>query len=265
MRAGTIRNQVHLQQMEQKWQQKKNALSVNRKDVELTPEERLLQDFQRQADEIREQNSTADIYNKLKSGGMLTDEEIAYLREHDPEALAQYQEACAEKKAYKNALKHCRTKEDVEKVKLNRMGNFAAKAKSIANNPYIPKDKKVELMNRLNNEVCMIRDAHAEFVKTEEYRDMPDNEQEKFTEEKKAETVTDEAEKSDTEKSDKGITDVQETDQADAVPEKTDGTILTETVAKSNPGELSFEKMSNEIEQFVVKNSNSKPIFQANV
>ena len=158
----------------------------------------------------------------------------------------------------------------MEKVKLNRMGNFAAKAKSIVNNPYIPKDKKVELMNRLNNEVCMIRDAHAEFVKTREYQDMPDNEQERLTDEENAETVTSGTEKANTEESylkesDQGTTDAQGTDQEDPDTEKSDSTILAETGTKSNPEELSFEKMSNEIEQFVVKNSNSKPIFQANV
>lgn len=53
------------------------------------------------------------------------------------------------------------------------MGNFAAEAKKISNDPYIPLDKKLELMNQLNNEVCLVNEAHQEFVKSNQYRDMP--------------------------------------------------------------------------------------------
>lgn len=113
----------------------------------------------------------------MKTGGTLTEEEIAYLKEHDPEALAEYEKAQTEKKAYENALKNCRTKEDVQRLKLNRMGSFAAQAKEIASNPYIPKDKKVVLMQRLNNEVCKIRDAHQVFEKSRAYEELPEEQE----------------------------------------------------------------------------------------
>ena len=177
MRTGTIKSQVRLQMLDQKWQQKKSELNTGKKKEEMTSEERFLEDLRQQAEKIRKENETADIYNKLKTGGILTADEIAYLKEHDPEALAQYEQAQAEKKNYENQLKNCRTKEDVERLKLNRMGNFAARAKSIVNNPYIPKSKKVELMNQLNNEVCLIRDAHTAFVKSATYQDMPTEEE----------------------------------------------------------------------------------------
>lgn len=249
MRAGTIKNQVHLQQLEQKWQQKKNTLSANRKNEELTAEQRMLQDFQKQADEIREQNSTADIYNKLKSGGALTQDEIAYLKENDPEALAKYEEARTQKKAYERELKNCRTKEDVEKVRLNRMGNFAAKAKAIANNPYIPKAKKVELMNELNNEVCMIRDAHTEFVRTSEYQDMPEDEQERIREREGTDPDGEMVDGSD------------QTGKDTEMPEQTGEDTMDGTISE----ETSFERIINDMEQFVIQNSNSKPMFQASV
>lgn len=177
MYTGTIQSQVSLQMLDLKWQKKKQDIN-SKKDTEgMTQDEILLDSLERQAKTERERSATSELYTKLKTGGTLTEEEIAYLKEHDPEALAEYEKAQTEKKAYENALKNCRTKEDVQRLKLNRMGSFAAQAKEIASNPYIPKDKKVVLMQRLNNEVCMIRDAHQAFEKSWAYEELPEEQE----------------------------------------------------------------------------------------
>lgn len=177
MYTGTIQSQVSLQMLDLKWQKKKQDIN-SKKDTEgMTQDEILLDSLERQAKTERERSATSELYTKLKIGGTLTEEEIAYLKEHDPEALAEYEKAQTEKKAYENALKNCRTKEDVQRLKLNRMGSFAAQAKEIASNPYIPKDKKVTLMQRLNNEVCMIRDAHQAFEKSRAYEELPEEQE----------------------------------------------------------------------------------------
>lgn len=177
MYTGTIQSQVSLQMLDLKWQKKKQDIN-SKKDTEgMTQDEILLDSLERQAKTERERSATSELYTKLKTGGTLTEEEIAYLKEHDPEALAEYEKAQTEKKAYENALKNCRTKEDVQRLKLNRMGSFAAQAKEIASNPYIPKDKKVTLMQRLNNEVCMIRDAHQAFEKSRAYEELPEEQE----------------------------------------------------------------------------------------
>ena len=177
MYTGTIQSQVSLQMLDLKWQKKKQDIN-SKKDTEgMTQDEILLDSLERQAQTERERSATSELYTKLKTGGTLTEEEIAYLKEHDPEALAEYEKAQTEKKAYENALKNCRTKEDVQRLKLNRMGSFVAQAKEIASNPYIPKDKKVTLMQRLNNEVCMIRDAHQAFEKSRAYEELPEEQE----------------------------------------------------------------------------------------
>lgn len=185
MITGTVRSAVNLQLMDSKWQQKKNDISKNQKQKEMTAEERTIAQFQEQMDKERESNSHTETYNKLKSGGKLTSEEVQYLQEHDPEALAKYREAQAQKKAYENELKNCKTKEEVQQAKMNKLGNFVSEAKAIVNDPYIPKAKKLELMNQLNNKVCMIAEAHDKFTESTQYRDMP-TEQE-LSEEMKAE------------------------------------------------------------------------------
>ena len=139
----------------------------------MTQEERMLADFQKQVEKERESNLHADLYNKLKSGGKLTSEEISYLEQNDPEALRKYREDQAEKKAYERKLKNCKTKDEVDRVKMNKLGNFAAQAKKITTDPYIPLDKKVELMNQLNDKLCRVNQAHMEFLDSQQYRDMP--------------------------------------------------------------------------------------------
>lgn len=274
MITGTIKNQVHLQTLDQKWQLKKQELFSPQKDKsEMTQQERMLADFQEQAEKIRKQNETADIYNKLKSGGTLTPDEISYLKEHDPEALAKYEEAQAEKKAYERQLKGCKTKEEVERLKLNRMGNFAAKAKSIVNDPYIPKSKKLELMNQLNNEVCVIRDAHHEFTKSRAYQELP-------TEEEALEERTGEAKarQEKMQESPEGIKP-QEDNTAEGQDEtKPQGKTTIEGQEETKSQEAasiegqseteaapSFEKLSEEIEQYLIKNRGERSAFHITV
>ena len=173
MITGTIKNVVKLQFLENKWQQKKNDINAKKPIKEMTQEERMLADFQKQVEKERESNLHADLYNKLKSGGKLTSEEISYLEQNDPEALRKYREDQAEKEAYERELKNCKTKDEVDRVKMNKLSNFAAQAKKITTDPYIPLDKKVELMNQLNDKLCRVNQAHMEFLDSQQYRDMP--------------------------------------------------------------------------------------------
>lgn len=172
MLTGTIKNAVKLQFLDNKWQQKKNNINAQRP-KEMTQEERMLADFQEQAEKERENNKHADLYNKLKTGGRLTSEEVSYLEANDPEALRRYREDQAEKEAYEREIKNCRTKDEVERVKMNKLGNFASQAKQITNDPYIPLDKKVELMNQLNDKLCRVNEAHMDFLASKQYQDMP--------------------------------------------------------------------------------------------
>lgn len=173
MVTGTVNNAVKLQVLDNKWQQKKNDIHVNKKQHEMSAEERIMFNYREQMDEIRESNSHADLYNKLKTGGKLSSEEISYLEQNDPEALRRYREDQAEQKAYERDLKNCKTKDEVDRVKMNKLGQFASTAKDIANDPYIPLDKKLELMNQLNDKVCRVQEAHLEFVDSQKYKDMP--------------------------------------------------------------------------------------------
>lgn len=172
MITGTIKNTVNLQFLDTKWQQKKADMNAGKQQKEMTADERTIFEFQEQIKKEHESNSHADTYNKLKSGGRLTPEEIKYLEQNDPEALAEYRKAIAEKEAYERELENCRTKDEVSRAKMNRMGTIATQAKAIINDPYIPKGRKVELMNAINNRVCLLNEAHTKFMASLKYEEM---------------------------------------------------------------------------------------------
>ena len=253
MVTGTIRSAVHLQVLDNKWQQKKNSINEKKPLSEMTQEERMLSHFQEMAEKERESNKHADTYNKLKSGGKLTSEEIAYLEEHDPEALRKYREDQAEKAAYERELKKCRTKDEVERVKMNKLGNFSAKAKQITNDPYIPLDKKVELMNQLNNKLCLIDEAHQKFVKSRQYQDMPTDAE---LQERSAEEVPENQEPL----KESIATDTDETEDGmrNAVAEREENDRTSEPDMGTEG--LSFSKLSSEIREFskLVQSGKSK-------
>ncbi len=176
--AGTVKNSVKLATLENKWQQKKeNAGKPQRK--ELTAQERELQIFQEQADEIREGKTPSDISAKLMSGARLTQEEIEYLRKNAPEALKEYEEFQREREQYKRQLRNCKSKEEVERLKTNKMGQFLAEAKEISHNAAIPKAKKVELLQKLLKKIAGVEEEHTEFTKTLRFAQLPEEEEEK--------------------------------------------------------------------------------------
>lgn len=176
-------------QPEGKWQLKKD--DVKEKKEELTPEMRQLQQYQEDMAKIREGNQMSFIDNKLKSGAELTPDEMEYLKKNNPDAYREYEEVKREKEAYKNQLKNCKTKEDTEKLKMTKMGSFMAEAKSISQNPNIPKAKKLKLMEKLLKKTLNVQQIHTEFTKSQRYQNLP-TEEEKREAKKREEKVSEE-------------------------------------------------------------------------
>ena len=147
--------------LDQKWQQKKNSFGQDKKKLtEMTAEERQLQDFREQAEQMRKSQKHANIDAKLAAGEELTPEEIEYLRQNNPQALKDYEDTQRERENYKRALRNCRTKEEVERLKYTKMGQFMAEAKKISSNACIPKGKKVALLKRILQQATAVEDEH---------------------------------------------------------------------------------------------------------
>lgn len=264
MITGTVHNSVKAKMLEVKWEQKKKEVG---KKKEMTEGERVLANFQEQMDKERESNAHADTYTKLKTGGTLSPEEISYLESHDPEALAEYKRALAEKKAYENSLKHCKTREEVERVKMNRMGQFAGEAKRITNDPYIPLEKKVELMNRLNNRVCHINETHLKFERTAKFKDMPTeaelNEERTKEREEREEAVLENKDilienEEINEAEGSGDFNGESAEDRKKKAERESGDVSDDFNMNAGGKEVSFEQISKSLQDFVVNQSLQK-------
>lgn len=179
MVSGTIKSAVNLAQMDQKWQQKKARPTKRERNRELTAQERQLQQYQEDLERMREQSRQAEITNKLKAGYTLTNEEITYLRRNNPEALKEYEEVKQERAAYEKQLKSCKSKEETEKLKLTKMGSFMAETKAISNDPYIPKSKKIQLLEKLQEKAAGVQAVHQDFTETLRYQQLPESEDER--------------------------------------------------------------------------------------
>lgn len=163
--AGTIRDSVSLASLENKWQKKKQNIGGGNKE-NLTAEEQELRKFQEQADSIRESKKSTDIEAKLQAGGKLTAEEIEYLKKNDPEALKEYEEVQRERESYKKQLKNCKSKEEVEKLKMTKMGHYMSEAKTIINDPHIPKAQKYKLMKKMLKKTSAVEVEQEKFLQS---------------------------------------------------------------------------------------------------
>lgn len=218
--SGTIASTVQLQMLNNKWMQKKESGNVLSKQ-ELnerstwTSEQFMIADFQDQLEHNRETQKRQKIDNKIMSGGSLSPEEISYLEKNDPVALKKYRETKEDKESYKEKLRQCKTKEEVDRVKLQKLGELESSLSSVVNDPTIPKSAKLakaqEILAKTNN----IEAAHLEFVKSADYQSMPTDD-EKKEQDAADNDISDEI--TDSEKAD----NAELTDASDNIPDKAD-------------------------------------------
>jgi hypothetical protein len=176
--SGTIKNAVNLQMLNAKWQQKKssdNVLSkseLNARDS-WTQEDWLKYNFEQQAAQERESSVKNGIANKIMSGGTLTPDEEKYLEQNDPMTLQKYREIKAEKKNYEEKLKSCKTKDEVQKVKVEKMGEYLSQLKKVENNPCIPLSEKLAVAQNILAKSKNILEAEQKFMQSAEYAKLP--------------------------------------------------------------------------------------------
>lgn len=178
MISGTIYNAGKMLELTQKWEQKKNSGNiVKRQEKELTPEERQLQNYQEDLERMREGNEYSAIYAKIQSGQDLSPAEEDKLRARDPKLYMEYKADKMEQEAYEKRLKNCRTKEEAQKLHVNRMNGKLSELKSIVNNPNIPKSEKIKEAQRILGDTNKTVQVFQEFAKSAEFKELPTEEE----------------------------------------------------------------------------------------
>ncbi len=113
------------------------------------------------------------IQSKMMGGKKLSAEEMAYLKEHAPETYQKARAIEMEREAYERELKQCRTKEEVQRVKMAHAASAMASVKEIESNPNIPKGKKLELMMQELQRNQALGDTERKYVESGEYKRLP--------------------------------------------------------------------------------------------
>lgn len=129
-------------------------------------------------DAARNQNSASSqmmqtIQAKMMGGKKLSAEEMAYLKEHAPETYQKARAIEMEREAYERELKQCKTKEEVQRVKMAHAASAMASVKEIESNPNIPKGKKLELMMQELHRTQALGDTERKYMESGEYKRLP--------------------------------------------------------------------------------------------
>ena len=178
MISGTIYNAGKMLEMTQKWEQKKSSGNIMKKEAkELSPEEQQLKMYQEQLEKEREGNEYSAIYAKIQSGQELSPAEEDKLRAKDPKMYMEYKADRMEQEAYERRLKNCKTKEEAERLHVNRMNGKLSELKSIVNNPNIPKSEKLKEAQRILGDTTKTAQVYHTFTKSAEFKKLPTEEE----------------------------------------------------------------------------------------
>lgn len=259
MVTGTLYNTVKLQALTNKWMQKKDSGNVlskqeQEKRANWTTDERMVHDYQQQMIEEREKSKGRQIADKVTSGGTLSPEEEQYLEKNDPEALKRYRDSKAEKKAYEEKLKNCKTKDEVARLKTETVNGYLSSMKKIEHDPYIPISAKLAKAQEILAKTKNISEAEMKFMQSAEYQKLPTEAEEAIerAEETNAENekiiaeITDNANDLENENIDEKDISENEMDSNNSIDDfsddKTDTTDKKKTKVSKNEPEIEIEK-----------------------
>lgn len=176
---GSMHNYINTTKMQQKWKLKKSNGNFKADGTKSIGEwiEKQKKNSSNSIDITRNEDTTdkmlQDINNKLAVGKKLTLEEREYLRQKNPQLYRQLEQQEAEEKQYKEDLKHCKTKEDVQKLKMSKVAASLSVVNSVKNNPNIPEGAKLGLIAAEQQKMRAIEEATVKFVQSERYAKLP--------------------------------------------------------------------------------------------
>lgn len=177
---GSMHNYINTTKMQQKWKLKKsngNFKADGTKSIGEWIEKQQKKNSSNPFNITRNEDTTdkmlQDINNKLAVGKKLTLEEREYLRQKNPQLYRQLEQQEAEEKQYKEDLKHCKTKEDVQKLKMSKVAASLSVVNSVKNNPNIPEGAKLGLIAAEQQKMRAIEEATVKFVQSERYAKLP--------------------------------------------------------------------------------------------
>ena len=180
---GSAQGYARNWKLQQQWALKRQSGDVSGHDADLST---LLKQrktaaaslYQKQIDDARE-NRDGDkgklekIMNKVYAGKKLSAKEKEYLKAKSPETYQLIKNAEDDQKRYEQELRRCRTKEEVQRVKMSHMNAALQTVKSVANDPNIPDEKKRAILSIQKAHTERLDGITRDFVKRGDYEKLP--------------------------------------------------------------------------------------------
>lgn len=161
-------------EMQLKWQKKKED-----NDFTADGSTKITDPTAWQAEEIRKAQAdgtaklSTQIRTKLATGKKLTKEEMEYLEKHDPQTYQKVKALEAEQKSYEKKLKNCKTKEEVQQVRTERVAASLSVVNNVKNNPAIPEGAKLGIIWQELQKNMAMEETIRKFVESGEYAQLP--------------------------------------------------------------------------------------------
>lgn len=149
------------------WDMKKRSGNVNAHQD--TGSNWMMEELERQ----KENDKLSRITNKVLNGKKLTSEERDYLRAKDPQAYQQLLNSEQEQKSYEAALRRCKTKEEVQRLKTDRINAALSVVKSAENSPYISSEQALGIATAELAKVQAYERIALKFIKSGDYGKLP--------------------------------------------------------------------------------------------
>ena len=173
--------------LESKWEKRKQegfsteGLTERQKD-----NVNFINSYKEQQEMHPEDKEMQRITNKIYAGGDLTEQEMQYLQKKNPVLYQKMRAMEAEAKQYEEDLKRCKTKDEAQRIKMNRINSSVASIRSVENNPNISDADKLAFAQAEQAKMREIEKITTKFIESGAYAALP-TDAEKFQTEKELE------------------------------------------------------------------------------
>ena len=173
--------------LERKWEKRKQegfsteGLTERQKD-----NVNFINAYKEQQENNPEDKEMQRITNKIYAGGDLTEQEMQYLQKKNPVLYQKMRAMEAEAKQYEEDLKRCKTKDDAQRIKMNKINASVASIRSVESNPNISDADKLAFAQAEQAKMREIEKITVKFIESGAYAALP-TDAEKFQTEKELE------------------------------------------------------------------------------
>ncbi len=160
--------------LERKWEERKQkgysteGLTERQKDNVA-----FIKSYKEQQEMHPEDKEMQKITNKIYAGSKLTEQEMQYLQKKNPVLYQKMRAMEAEAKQYEEEIKNCKTKDEVQRIRMNKINSSVANIRSVESNPNISDADKLAFAQAEQVKMREIEKITLKFIESGEYSSLP--------------------------------------------------------------------------------------------